>query len=92
MGRDGNFRDVIGEAYEGDEFGKKCEHVVHGFMDFLTQLTGAETGELTSRVQEGVTRVVEGEFHTTREYRASVTVRGPNGEEWVLRVAATPDR
>lgn len=92
MSRDSNFSKVVDEAYGDDEFAKKCEHVVHGFMHFLTEVTGAESGELTSTVQRDHTTVVDGDFVHTRQYRARVVVKGPNGEEWSLQVAATPDR
>jgi hypothetical protein len=94
MSRDENFRKVIDEAYKGDDFGQRCEHLVHGIMGFLTELLGADKGTLRSNIQEDHVMVVNGdkgwEFKRTRQYRGHVVVKGPNGEEWVLQVAITP--
>ena len=91
MSRDDNFNKVIAEAYKDDTFGTKCEFIAHGFMDFLMNLTGASEGELSSSVEEDHMVVQDGELLHTRQYRARVVVKGPNGEAWALLVPASPD-
>jgi len=81
MSRDENFDKVIGKAYAGDPFGKQCEYVVHGFMDFISTLLMANSGKLESSIQGKGDK---------RQYTAQVKVVGKHGEEWELQVTATP--
>jgi len=89
MGREENFAEVMEVAHGDDTWAKQVDAIVHGFMDFIIQCTGASEGELTSDVRPDHVGVKDGDFVKGRQYRARVVVKGANGEEWVLQVATT---
>jgi hypothetical protein len=89
MGREENFRHVMDHVHGDDEWAKQVDAIVHGFMDFIIQCTGATEGELTSDVRRDHVGVKDGDFVEGKQYRARVVVKGANGEEWVLQVSTT---